>query len=415
MKGIAMSVNPVRYFLLIFIYFLLIVELIYAQTDDTSGKFFNDIKSIRFEVNQMYEDAKGVNIPFKEYTSKLLSYCGVKIEDKNFDAILRVCISGIALSREYSAFGKKELLYTGARISGILNLVTVDDREISEDFLVIDRPPSFLKIAYGAPYPNTPDDAPFESVAKKAYFPSLCTLIIKIYGPDALVPALNERDENLRIAIALSLGNLGDSRALYQLTLTLANKDYDFNTKAEELLNNIDKNWRQTSETRRAKLKMLSNLKVVDWDSVYHTTEALEKIDESWKRSEMAKSMIPFFLKALNSQNFNKVDCASWVLQYVADESAIYPLIAFLKGDSFYLHRARAAEALGRIGDKRATLALIAALEDKNLGTSQTTVVKALGIIGDKRALKPLNNLLNDQDKYVREAAEEAIFEISLK
>lgn len=147
MKGIAMSVNPVRYFFLIFIYFLLMIEVIFAQTDDTSGKFFNDIKSIRIEVNQMYEDAKGVNIPFEEYTSKLFRYCGVKSNDKNFDAILRIRISGVALSREYSAFGEKEVLYTGARISGNVNLVAVDDREISEDFLVIDRPPSYLKIA----------------------------------------------------------------------------------------------------------------------------------------------------------------------------------------------------------------------------------------------------------------------------
>lgn len=98
---------------------------------------------------------------------------------------------------------------------------------------------------------------------------------------------------------------------------------YDFQTKAEELLNKIGKNWRQASETRRATFKMLSDLKIVDWDTVRHTTEALENIDESWKRSEMAKNMIPFFLKALNSQNFNKVDCASWVLQYIADDSTM--------------------------------------------------------------------------------------------
>ncbi len=410
-----MSVNRVRYFFLIFIYFLLMVELIYAQIDNTSGKFFNDIKFVRFEVTQMYEDVKSVNITYEEYTSKLLSYCGVKFDDDNFDAILRVRVSGKALSKEYSVLGKTELLYTGAKISGKINFVTVDDREISESFLAIVRPPEYLKIAYGTPRPKTPELAPFEFAAQKAYLPSICTLIIKVYGPDVLVSALKDSEESLRIASALSLGMFGDSRAIHQLTLTLAHKDFDVSNKAEKLLNEIDKNWRETDETKKAVLKMISNLEIADWDTVYNTIEALEKIDKSWKRSQNAKNMIPHFLKALNSQNFNKIDCASYVLEFIADDSAIEPLVIFLNGKGFYVHRARAAEALGNIGDKRATLALIEALKDEDLGHTRATVAEALGRIGDQRALKPLNDLLNDQDKYVRKAAEEAIMQISSK
>jgi len=74
-----------------------------------------------------------------------------------------------------------------------------------------------------------------------------------------------------------------------------------------------------------------------------------------------------------------------------------------------------AAEALWRIrGDRESLERLIAALASRN-HPAQRTAAKALGEIGPaaKAALPALQDLLKHEDKFVRQAATEAVRQIN--
>ena len=87
---------------------------------------------------------------------------------------------------------------------------------------------------------------------------------------------------------------------------------------------------------------------------------------------------------------------------------AVEPIIQVLKGDEEVNVRAGAAWVLGRIGDSSVTVPLINALRDES-SQVRLYAAMALGLVGDYRAVTPLRKAMRDKNNNVREAAYEAV------
>jgi len=120
-----------------------------------------------------------------------------------------------------------------------------------------------------------------------------------------------------------------------------------------------------------------------------------------------AKKDVKGFIKALDIYYPGVEERAAEALREIG-EPAVEPLIKAL-GDSDEYVRKKAAEALGKIGDARAVKPLIKALGDSDMGVRENAAW-ALGEIGDARAVDALSELVvHDKNKYVREAARDAL------
>ena len=94
----------------------------------------------------------------------------------------------------------------------------------------------------------------------------------------------------------------------------------------------------------------------------------------------------------------------------LGDPRAVEPLIVALRGPGDKEVRAKAAEALGRLGDPRAVEPLIVALRGPGDKEVRAKAAEALGRLGDPRAVEPLIVALRDPaDKEVRAKAAEAL------
>jgi HEAT repeat protein len=94
----------------------------------------------------------------------------------------------------------------------------------------------------------------------------------------------------------------------------------------------------------------------------------------------------------------------------LGDVRGVEPLIAALEDEAEQI-RGYAAEAPAKLGDRRAVPALIEALHDHDVWVRKR-IAEALGKLGDPRALDGLGQLLEDLDVSVREAGVWAIAQI---
>ncbi len=96
---------------------------------------------------------------------------------------------------------------------------------------------------------------------------------------------------------------------------------------------------------------------------------------------------------------------AIWALGMIGDARAVDPLISVLNNSGHPETQTLASEALGNIGDPRAVDPLIKALTDKDRFV-RVSAAEALGEIGDPRAVGPLTKALDDHwiENYAAEA-----------
>lgn len=101
---------------------------------------------------------------------------------------------------------------------------------------------------------------------------------------------------------------------------------------------------------------------------------------------------------------------AIWALGMIGDARAVDPLISVLNNSGHPDTQALAAEALGKIGDPRAVNPLITALKDKDRFV-RGSAAEALGEIGNPSAIAPLTKALDDH--WIAGYAAEALAKIN--
>lgn len=119
-----------------------------------------------------------------------------------------------------------------------------------------------------------------------------------------------------------------------------------------------------------------------------------------------------YYLAALDDPDPRVRQQACAALEVLREERAVAPLVALLEREEHADVRARAAQALGKLGGASAAMApiepLIAALRDPSPNT-RANAIKALARLDDHRAATPIAALLNDPDFTVRYHATTAL------
>jgi HEAT repeat protein len=178
---------------------------------------------------------------------------------------------------------------------------------------------------------------------------------------EPLIEALNDKEIQVRLRAADTLGEIGDARAVDPLIRSLKE----------------DSNSLVKGSAARA-LGTIGDVK------------AVEPLIDSLN------------IKSTHSDCDLSEDIAI-ALGRIRDRRAVDPLIKCLQDyrNGFEFLRRAAAEALGKIGDKRAVEPLIEALKD-GCPSVRSYTAWALGEIEDKKATDPLINALRDEDEGVR-------------
>jgi len=174
------------------------------------------------------------------------------------------------------------------------------------------------------------------------------------------------KDEDVRWAAAMALGNTGSEKAFDQLISLLSNEN-----------------------------------STVRWAAAV----ALENID-----SERAADHL---ISLLNNKNSSVHRAAAYARGNIGPERDVDRLISLLSYEDYCVRRA-AALALGNIGSERTIDYLIPLLSDKD-SSVRWVVAEAMGNIGSERAVDHLFSLLNDENTDVRWAASRALGKISKK
>jgi HEAT repeat protein len=244
-------------------------------------------------------------------------------------------------------------------------------------------------------------------------------------GPEAvetLLAALKLNDAKVRAEVAITLGRLGDVRALEPLVTALVDLDADVRLAAAEALTHLSD--RRAFEALLAALKDRdangqSRLRVVNALGLMGDARAIEPLlaattdaDQAVRRAAAqvlgeikgAETVTPL-LTALKTKDETVGDHASKTLAKLG-HSAVAPLLAAMKDEDPRVCT-RAAKALTKIGNA-AVGPLLEALQDTRRDVRQSAA-EALPKAGDKWAVEPLVTMLWDPDSDVRQAAAESL------
>jgi HEAT repeat protein len=211
----------------------------------------------------------------------------------------------------------------------------------------------------------------------------------------ALIDALDDPDEGVRREAAKALGFLKDARAVAPLIAALDDADANVRLYAAYALGEI--------KDPKATGPLLRALRDRQWCVRDQAAWALREIGDPTIAAPLAAA-----LKDPNADAAHVV----WLLRHLGGEQTTEQLAALLE-DPDAKARARAVGVLGQLEDTAAVAPLIAALKDRDPAVRRAAI-GALLEIGDDRAKKPLQELVAwDIKPSVREAAEEALFEMS--
>ena len=134
-----------------------------------------------------------------------------------------------------------------------------------------------------------------------------------------IVPALKNKDRNVRISAIRALGIMKNAQTINPLINTLKDKDKDVRRATTEVLG-IMKN-KQTIKPLIAALK----------GGDYFATDALDSIDSIWRKNEIVKKTVLILIAELKSENDGERETAIKTLGRIKDISAIKPLEAALQ------------------------------------------------------------------------------------
>lgn len=211
----------------------------------------------------------------------------------------------------------------------------------------------------------------------------------------ALIEALDDPANDVRREAAKALGSIKDPRAVEPLLAALGDADMNVRLYAAYALGEI--------KHPKAAKPLLHALGDPEWCVRDQAAWALREIGDPTTLAPLAAA-----LKNPNADAPHVV----WLLRHAGGQRAVKHLAALLN-DPDARARTRAVEALSELQTTEAVAPLIAALADADPRVRRTAIA-ALLEIGDDRARKPLGQLAaREQDPSVREAAEEAVFQMS--
>ena len=229
---------------------------------------------------------------------------------------------------------------------------------------------------------------------------------------DGLIERLQDSDPSIRQKATVTLGELGDARAVPSLISLLRDVDTHSNREAMNALlkigrpavgplimvledsNNFIRSKAIAVLGRIGKPAVGPLLTALGSNVSYHASEVL---------SEIGEPAVEPLLTILDSNvGYHAAEALGKIGQ-----PAVSPLIVAL-GHKNNDVRENAARALGNIGDARAVAPLILALDDKAMGVREYAA-QALGKLGDTRAVAPLITALGDVESTIRSKAVEAL------
>jgi HEAT repeat protein/tetratricopeptide (TPR) repeat protein len=194
-----------------------------------------------------------------------------------------------------------------------------------------------------------------------------------------------------RIEAAEALGEIGDSRAIWSLSVAFKDRDIGVRIAVVEALGKIG----EPALDRLTIIFQSSHGRVLEV-----VIEVLGKIGEP--------AIKPLLLLLNNDARSRPITSVKAFVKI--GQPAVIPLINNLK-HRIPKGRWGSAKSLGEIGDPRAVEPLIQALNDSNIGV-RIAVVEALGKIGSPRAIVPLIDAIRDEVYQVRVSVVEALGEI---
>ncbi len=222
---------------------------------------------IRVVVEQTYEEAKGVSLPFFDDAKRILeTYGGYKVVDvqaKEYDATLYIKAKGTPLGATYVG-QLSGWHWSGAKIEGSLKLVVREKTLHKRSFSHKESPPFTIITSY-----STPESAPFRVAFDKS-FPAF---------PDGL------------------LGLLYDLKGLEPLISALKDEEWLVREAAARALEKINPKWMETGEAKRKVPEFISALKDNDPDVRETAAYALGELKDP-------RAVEPF-ISALKDENSN--------------------------------------------------------------------------------------------------------------
>jgi HEAT repeat protein len=207
---------------------------------------------------------------------------------------------------------------------------------------------------------------------------------------ELMLPTLRDTDTDVRLCAVGALGDLGYKGAVLPLIWTLQNDDGEVETGSIRLYAAMSLGKLGDARAIEALVAALGD---ADSEAGHWAGKALVQIG--------AASVVPL-IRALKGDNGQAVWNAAAALGDFGDARAVEPLVGLLSDKTLDPEgtrdvRARAAASLGMIGDKRAVESLIAALLDEEWPVRHASA-SALGKLQDPRAVEPLIQMLSLQD-----------------
>jgi len=210
-------------------------------------------------------------------------------------------------------------------------------------------------------------------------------------GEPAVKPLLKalENDHSLiRAGAVESLGEIGDSRAIEPLVKALADENLAVRSSAAGVLESSG--WQPSNSVEEAHYLLAK----INWENLV----------------ALGKPAVAPLIKALEDEDRNVRYETARALGELKDKGAVEPLIKALTEDESRHTREEAARSLGKLSDARAIEPLIKALGDKEWLVSHD-VAKALVTFG-VLIVEPLIQELANENQQVREQAAFALGEL---
>jgi len=238
-----------------------------------------------------------------------------------------------------------------------------------------------------------------------------------------LIKMLKEDVALVRGRIAWALGKIADERTINPLILALNDEEPEVRKNATRSLGDMmvfdaipslvnkleDTSW----EVRSESIVVLEHL---GWVPSSEKEEALSLIaKERWEKlleqENLDEQLLEYFLDDPDKDVRSKI---AWILGEIRNNSSIKPLFNLLMNDNFQDVKEQAASAIGKIGGDEGLSLLKQSLESENWFIRKCAT-SALGYSSDILVINILENLIEDDNRFVSESAKEALERIKSK
>ncbi len=171
---------------------------------------------------------------------------------------------------------------------------------------------------------------------------------------DGLARALQDRDHDVRESAAAALGRIRNARAIRPLVLALLDIESFVRNAAQNSLDEINPNWRHTADARSALPQIKAARKHREYWISFSAAQLLEQIPEV-APDEMVEAPV-----APPPERVSAGEIPTTL------PAATFDILTELLGDRDRDLRLAAAEAFGQLREKRAAALLAAALQDED-------------------------------------------------